>query len=185
MQHDEVAVVLEELVWCLVDRPEEAKVITIEASALTVLEVITAKSDYGKVVGQKGRTADALRELIVGISGAQRRPFTLTLVPPELAPPVSFSERRAVTRYLEDPVGCTERLLLGLIRLLVDDREGVRVESIEGQQAVIFEVGVAPEDMPRLIGQRGRKADSIRVILANLGARAGRRFGLEVLEPAS
>lgn len=72
-----------------------------------------------------------------------------------------------------------------LVRSLVDDAESVQLNRIEGSQAVIFEVTVAPDDVRRLIGRKGRTADAVREILTNLGGKAGRRYMLEIVEPAT
>lgn len=74
-------------------------------------------------------------------------------------------------------------ILRGLIRVLVDEPDGVHVSPVCGSRSVIFEVEVCREDVRRLIGRKGRTADAIREILFNLGARYGWRYNLEVVEP--
>lgn len=76
-------------------------------------------------------------------------------------------------------------LLLDLIvRALCDHPEVVQVQTLEGSQSTIFEVRVHPEDIKRVIGKKGRTADAVREILINLGSKAGRRYLLEIVEPA-
>ena len=53
----------------LVDNPEQVQVNEIEGSQTVVLELKVAKSDMGKVIGKKGRTADAIRTLLSAASG--------------------------------------------------------------------------------------------------------------------
>ena len=74
-------------------------------------------------------------------------------------------------------------LLVLLVRALVDFPDEVAVRPVVGAHAVIFEVGVHPEDVRRLIGKKGRTADALREILTNLGGKEGGRYLLEVVEP--
>lgn len=68
---------------------------------------------------------------------------------------------------------------------LVDDPHRVEVDLVEGKQAVIFEVVVAPRDIARVIGRKGQTADAIRSILTGMAGKlqSGQRFQLEILEP--
>ncbi len=68
------------LVRALVDRPEEVVVNEIEGSQATVLEVRVAKSDHGKLVGRRGRTANAVRELLTGYGGKRNRRYLLEII---------------------------------------------------------------------------------------------------------
>lgn len=81
------------------------------------------------------------------------------------------------------PVQRTSTLLHDLIRELVDQPELVRVDTLEGGQAVIYEVTVDPLDVRRVIGRRGRTATAIRELMLNLGRKSGRRYVFEVIEP--
>jgi len=52
-----------------------------------------------------------------------------------------------------------------LVTSLVDDPDAVRVDSFEQRGKVRLEVRVGPEDMGRVIGKRGRVANSIRTVV--------------------
>jgi predicted RNA-binding protein YlqC (UPF0109 family) len=54
----------------LVDHPEKVRVVEIEGSQATVLELRVADGDLGKVIGKQGRTARAIRT-ILGASGTK------------------------------------------------------------------------------------------------------------------
>ena len=73
-------------------------------------------------------------------------------------------------------------LVESIARALVDDPEQVRVTEIEGQQTTIFELRVAPPDIGKVIGQRGRTALAIRTILGAAGMKLRKRFVLEILD---
>jgi uncharacterized protein len=52
-----------------------------------------------------------------------------------------------------------------LVRALVDDPDAVVVEPVERRKGIVLEVRVAPGDMGRVIGRRGRTAESIRTVV--------------------
>lgn len=51
-------------------------------------------------------------------------------------------------------------------KAIVDDPEGVFIDTDEGNGQVTFHVHVAPDDMGRVIGKRGRVANAIRAVVA-------------------
>lgn len=54
-----------------------------------------------------------------------------------------------------------------IVTNLVDDVDAVEiVEAEDPDGTLVYEVRVAPEDMGRLIGRRGRTAKAIRTIVA-------------------
>jgi hypothetical protein len=58
-------------------------------------------------------------------------------------------------------------------RQIVDAPDSVRVEVEDGPAGVVLRLHVAPEDMGKVIGKRGRVAQSIRTIVRAAGAREG------------
>jgi hypothetical protein len=73
-------------------------------------------------------------------------------------------------------------LLEWLARHLVDDPESVRVETEEREDAVVFRLHVAPDDVGKVIGRQGRIARALRSIVRAGAARADRRFLLEIAD---
>jgi predicted RNA-binding protein YlqC (UPF0109 family) len=73
-------------------------------------------------------------------------------------------------------------LLEWLAQRLVDDPESVRVETEEREDAVVFHLHVAPDDVGKVIGRQGRIARALRSIVRAGGARADRRFLLEIAD---
>lgn len=53
-----------EIVKSLVDHPDEVVVTTVEKENLTVLQLQVAKDDMGKVIGKKGKIAQAIRTIV-------------------------------------------------------------------------------------------------------------------------
>ena len=71
---------ISDIVRALVDQPEEVSVNEIEGSQTTVLEVTLAKSDMGKVIGKKGRIAQAIRTILSAAAGKRRKHYVFEIV---------------------------------------------------------------------------------------------------------
>jgi hypothetical protein len=56
--------VVEVVAQALVDRPDSIKVTESRRRGMIVVELTTAPSDMGKIIGRQGRTAAALRTLV-------------------------------------------------------------------------------------------------------------------------
>ncbi|MBQ7040314.1 MAG: KH domain-containing protein [Clostridia bacterium] len=55
---------LTQIAKTLVDNPDEVQVNVVEKEHLTVLQLTVAKEDMGKVIGRKGKIAQAIRTVI-------------------------------------------------------------------------------------------------------------------------
>lgn len=69
--------------------------------------------------------------------------------------------------------GRAKAVLSFLASRLVDDPNAIRIETSEGRQGVKLSLHVAPDDMGKVIGRRGRVAQSIRSVVRAAGARDG------------
>ena len=76
----DIGTLMKTLVRALVDRPDDVVVNEIEGTQATVLEVRVAKPDHGKLVGRKGRTANAIRELLADFGGKRNRRYMLEIL---------------------------------------------------------------------------------------------------------
>ena len=56
---------IEFIAQSLVDHPEQVKVREIEEEKVTVVELSVAGEDLGKVIGKSGRTAKAMRAVLL------------------------------------------------------------------------------------------------------------------------
>ncbi|MFM8266949.1 MAG: KH domain-containing protein [Ilumatobacteraceae bacterium] len=63
------------------------------------------------------------------------------------------------------PAATAVAVLTHLVRSIVDDPEAVRVTTSPGRGKVRLEVSVGPGDLGRVIGRRGRTAQSIRTVV--------------------
>lgn len=55
---------IEQMVKCLVDKPEDVAVSEVGGERTTVFELRVASSDLGKVIGKQGKTARAMRTIL-------------------------------------------------------------------------------------------------------------------------
>jgi hypothetical protein len=55
---------VEYIAQALVDKPEEVVVTEIEGQQISVIELKVAKEDIGKIIGKRGRTAQAIRTIL-------------------------------------------------------------------------------------------------------------------------
>lgn len=70
-----------------------------------------------------------------------------------------------------------------IARSLVDHPEDVEVREQKSGRRVTLELSVAKDDMGRVIGKRGRVANSIRTLLRVAAERDGQQVTLDVIEP--
>jgi hypothetical protein len=68
-----------------------------------------------------------------------------------------------------------------IAKALVDHPEEVTVNRVEGEQSVIIELKVHPDDMGKIIGKQGRIAKAIRTVVKAAAAKEGKRVIVEIL----
>ncbi|HVW32350.1 MAG TPA: KH domain-containing protein [Acidimicrobiia bacterium] len=92
----------------------------------------------------------------------------------------------------EDEIGAEGNRIVGgvakgvleyVARNIVDDPDGVFVETSEGRErAVELRLHVSPSDMGKVIGRRGRVAQALRQVVAAAGTREGVRASLDIVD---
>jgi hypothetical protein len=65
---------------------------------------------------------------------------------------------------------------------LVDNPEKISLEQEDREDKVVFRLHVAEHDVGKVIGKKGRTAQSLRILLAAVAARQGKRAILEIAE---
>jgi predicted RNA-binding protein YlqC (UPF0109 family) len=68
-----------------------------------------------------------------------------------------------------------------IAKALVDHPDGVTVNQVEGEQSIILELKVDPEDMGKVIGKQGRIAKAIRTVVKAAAAKEGKRVVVEII----
>ena len=74
-----------------------------------------------------------------------------------------------------------KEILNTIIVILVDDKEAVEVNEINGTQSVVFEVKVAENDMGKIIGKQGRIAKSIRTVMKAVASKEHKKATVEFI----
>lgn len=72
-------------------------------------------------------------------------------------------------------------LLEVIAKSLVDNPEMVRVNEIAGEQSIILELKVAPDDMGKVIGKQGRIAKAIRTVVKAAAIKENKRVVVEII----
>jgi predicted RNA-binding protein YlqC (UPF0109 family) len=65
---------------------------------------------------------------------------------------------------------------------LVDNPEKISLEQEDREDKIVFRLHVAEHDVGKVIGKKGRTAQSLRILLAAVAARQGKRAILEIAE---
>jgi hypothetical protein len=68
-----------------------------------------------------------------------------------------------------------------MIKGIVKNPDSVRIEEIPKDQGVVFQVGLADEDVGQLIGKDGRTIKSINILLNAIAGEKQEKFILKVL----
>lgn len=73
-------------------------------------------------------------------------------------------------------------LVESIAKSLVDHPEEVVVKEVEGRSATVIELRVAPEDMGKVIGKKGRIAKAIRTVVKAAATRSKKKIAVEILQ---
>jgi predicted RNA-binding protein YlqC (UPF0109 family) len=69
-----------------------------------------------------------------------------------------------------------------LAKSIVDDAESVVVEAEQSRGGITLRLHVAPDDMGRVIGRRGRVAQAIRTVVRAAGAKEGLEADVDIVD---
>jgi predicted RNA-binding protein YlqC (UPF0109 family) len=76
----ELSRMIEVIAKTLVDLPEDVSVAEVVGENTTVIELRVAKSDIGKIIGKEGKTAKAIRTILMGAATKIKRRTVLEIV---------------------------------------------------------------------------------------------------------
>ena len=69
-----------------------------------------------------------------------------------------------------------------LVKALVEDPDAVKVEELEEDGDLVYEISVADDDLGRVIGKGGRVANAIRTVAKAAAVRMDRRVVVDILD---
>lgn len=78
--------------------------------------------------------------------------------------------------------GTAGRVLEYVARRIVDDPESVVVEREQYRRGVTLRLHVAPDDMGKVIGKRGRVAQAIRTLVRAVGTHEGVEATVDIVD---
>lgn len=68
-----------------------------------------------------------------------------------------------------------------MAKSLVDNPDAVTVNEVDGEQSLILELKVDPEDMGKVIGKQGRIAKAIRTVVKAAAVKEHKRVIVEII----
>lgn len=74
-----------------------------------------------------------------------------------------------------------KELVETIAKSLVDNPDKVQVNEVDGEQSIIIELRVAPEDMGKVIGKQGRIAKAIRSVVKAAAVKENKRVVVEII----
>ena len=72
-----------------------------------------------------------------------------------------------------------------IAKSLVDNPSEVHVNEIQGEQDLILELRVAPDDMGKVIGKQGRIAKAIRTVVKAAALNKDQKIVVEIIDVKS
>ena len=78
-----------------------------------------------------------------------------------------------------------KELVQVIAKSLVDNPSEVYVNEVQGEQSVVLELRVAPEDMGKVIGKQGRVAKAIRTVVKAAALNEDRKAVVEIIDVKS
>ena len=78
-----------------------------------------------------------------------------------------------------------KELVQVIAKSLVDNPSEVHVNEVQGEQSVVLELRVAPEDMGKVIGKQGRIAKAIRTVVKAAALNKDQKIVVEIIDVKS
>ena len=75
-----------------------------------------------------------------------------------------------------------KEILHTIIEGLVDDKNSISINEVEGEKSVVYEVKVAQNDIGKIIGKQGKTAHSIRTVMKAIATKEHKRISVEFLD---
>ena len=75
-----------------------------------------------------------------------------------------------------------EEILKTIIENLVDNKDAISIEKVEGDFKDVYKIKVEQSEMGKIIGKQGKIAQAIRTIAKSLGAKDKKRIDVEFVD---
>lgn len=74
-----------------------------------------------------------------------------------------------------------QKMLEMLVKNIVEHPEEVGITSVEGENTVVFEVQLNPEDTGKVIGKKGKTINALRTILRSSAENGDKKIMMEIV----
>lgn len=74
-----------------------------------------------------------------------------------------------------------KELVAVIAKALVDHPNDVRVNEVEGNNTVVYELSVHPDDIGKVIGKQGRIAKALRTVVTSAAVKENKRVTVEII----
>lgn len=74
-----------------------------------------------------------------------------------------------------------KELITVIAKALVDHPEDVRVNVVESDQTIVYELSVHAADIGKVIGKQGRIAKALRTVVSSAAVKEKKRVSVEIV----
>ncbi|GJM74905.1 UPF0109 protein [Paenibacillus macerans] len=74
-----------------------------------------------------------------------------------------------------------EQLVSVIAKALVDHPDDVRVEVVEKDHLIVYELSVHPDDVGKVIGKQGRIAKALRTVVTSAAVKMDKRVSVDIM----
>lgn len=74
-----------------------------------------------------------------------------------------------------------EQLVGVIAKALVDHPDDVRVDVVEKDHLIVYELSVHPDDVGKVIGKQGKIAKALRTVVASAAVKMDKRVTVDIM----
>lgn len=74
-----------------------------------------------------------------------------------------------------------EDLIIVIAKALVDHPDDVKVNTVEDDDRIVYELSVHSDDIGKVIGKHGRIAKALRTVVTSAAVQMNKRVNVEIL----
>lgn len=74
-----------------------------------------------------------------------------------------------------------KEIIESIILNLVDEKDAVEINELQGEKSIVYEIKVAESDMGKVIGKQGRLAKAIRTVVKAVATKEQKRVTIEFI----
>ncbi|NHN28409.1 KH domain-containing protein [Paenibacillus agricola] len=72
-------------------------------------------------------------------------------------------------------------LITVIAKALVDHPNEVKVNAVEDERSITYELSVHPDDVGKVIGKQGRIAKALRTVVTSAAVKTSKRVSVEIV----